>query len=62
MAQYQVYEIDRGAGGWRIVCESRMYASASDSFVRSARRVVTRQNDALVLHSETVAPACRRSA
>jgi 3',5'-cyclic AMP phosphodiesterase CpdA len=62
MAQYQVYEIERGAGGWRIVCESRVYASASDSFVRSARRVVLRQNDALVLHPETVAAACRRSA
>lgn len=62
MAQYQVYEIDQSAGEWRIVAESRVYSSASGDFVRSARRVLAQQNGALVLHPETVAAACRRSA
>jgi 3',5'-cyclic AMP phosphodiesterase CpdA len=62
MAQYQVYEIDRSAGEWRIVAESRVYSSASGNFVRSARRRVAQQNGALVLQPETVAAACRRSA
>jgi 3',5'-cyclic AMP phosphodiesterase CpdA len=62
MAQYQVYEIDGSSAEWRIVVESRIYASASDRFVPSARRVAVRQNDALVLHPETGAAACRRSA
>ena len=62
MAQYQVYEIDRSAGGWRIVAESRVYSSASESFVRSARRVVLQQDGALVLQPEPVSAACRRSA
>jgi 3',5'-cyclic AMP phosphodiesterase CpdA len=62
MAQYQVYEIDRTAGGWRILTESRVYSSGSGSFVRSARRVVAQQNGALALHPGTVAAACRRSA
>jgi 3',5'-cyclic AMP phosphodiesterase CpdA len=62
MAQYQVYEIDRSAGAWRIVAESRVYSSASQSFVRSARRVVLHQNGALTLHPEPVSAACQRSA
>jgi 3',5'-cyclic AMP phosphodiesterase CpdA len=62
MAQYQVYEIDRSSAEWRITVESRVYASASDAFVRSTRRVAVRQNDALVLLPETGAAACRRSA
>jgi 3',5'-cyclic AMP phosphodiesterase CpdA len=62
MAQYQVYEIDRIAGGWRILAESRVYSVASESFVRSARRLVALQNGALVLQPESAAAACRRSA
>jgi 3',5'-cyclic AMP phosphodiesterase CpdA len=62
MAQYQVYEIDRTASGWRILAESRVYSLASESFVRSARRVVALQNGALVLQPECAAAACRRSA
>lgn len=62
MAQYQVYEIDGSAGGWRIVAESRVYSLASESFVRSARRVVVQQDGALVLRPEPVFAACRKSA
>jgi 3',5'-cyclic AMP phosphodiesterase CpdA len=61
-AQYQVYEIERRAEGWRIVAESRTYALASESFVRSARRVVIQQAGALVLHPEPASATCRRSA
>jgi 3',5'-cyclic AMP phosphodiesterase CpdA len=62
MAQYQFYEIDQSAGAWRIAAESRIYSSTSESFVRSARRVVVRQDGALALHPEPVFAACRRSA
>jgi hypothetical protein len=62
MAQYQVYEIDWSAGGWRILDESRVYSPGSGSFVRSARSVVAQQNGTLALHPETDAAACRRSA
>jgi 3',5'-cyclic AMP phosphodiesterase CpdA len=61
-AQYQVYEIAWSAGGWRIVAETRVYATASDSFVRSARRAVLRQNGAVVLQPESASAVCRRSA
>ena len=62
MAQYQVYDIDGSAGGWHVVAESRVYSLASESFVRSARRVVAQHNGALVLSPETVSAACRKSA
>lgn len=62
MAQYQVYEIDGSAGGWRIVAESRAYSLASASFVRSARREVVQQDGALALRPEPDSATCRKSA
>lgn len=61
-AQYQVYEIERSAGRWRIVAESRTYSLASESFVRSNRRAVVQRGGSLVLRSEPALTTCRRSA
>lgn len=61
-AQYQVYEIERSAGRWRIVAESRTYSLASESFVRGNRRAVVEQRGSLVLRSESAIATCRKSA
>ena len=61
-AQYQVYEIERTPGQRRAVAETRVFSTASQSFIRGARRVVIQQDGALVLRPESVPAACRRSA
>ena len=61
-AQYQIYDIEGHAGEWRIVAESRVYSLASASFVRSVRREVVKQDDALVLRPESAFATCRKSA
>jgi 3',5'-cyclic AMP phosphodiesterase CpdA len=61
-AQYQVYEIERSAGRWRIVAESRMFSTASQTFVEGARRVVNEQEGALILGPDPASATCRKSA
>jgi 3',5'-cyclic AMP phosphodiesterase CpdA len=61
-AQYQVYEIERSAGRWRIVAESRMFSTASQTFMGGARRVVIEQEGALILDPDPASATCRKSA
>jgi 3',5'-cyclic AMP phosphodiesterase CpdA len=61
VAQYCVYDIEGDGREWRIAAESRRFAAASQNFVPAERRFVARQDGALALHPEPVAP-CRRSA
>jgi 3',5'-cyclic AMP phosphodiesterase CpdA len=61
-AEYQVYEMERIAGRWRILAESRTYSPTAESFVRGARRAVAQQDGALVLRPGSDSATCRRSA
>jgi 3',5'-cyclic AMP phosphodiesterase CpdA len=61
-AQYHVYEIEASEGQWRILAESRAFSPASNSFVPAARRVVVREEGALVLRPAPAAATCRKSA
>jgi 3',5'-cyclic AMP phosphodiesterase CpdA len=61
-AQYHLYEIRGSAGQWQAVVESRRFCMTSQSFMPGPRRVVVRQDDALILRPEVASPTCRRSA
>jgi 3',5'-cyclic AMP phosphodiesterase CpdA len=61
-AQYQVYDIERSAGRWRVVAESRRFSTASETFVRGERRVVSDQDGALFLRPDPASATCRKSA
>jgi 3',5'-cyclic AMP phosphodiesterase CpdA len=62
VAQYYVYDIAGNTDQWRIIAETRRFASDSEGFVQGVRQIVTRQGEALALHPEPVGDACRRSA
>lgn len=62
VAQYYVYDIAGNPDQWRIIAESRRFASESEGFVQGMRQVVAQEGEALALHPESVGHACRRSA
>jgi 3',5'-cyclic AMP phosphodiesterase CpdA len=61
-AQYHVYAIEARAGQWRIATERRLFSIESGSFTRGPRRVVVRQDGALILRPDTDFTTCRKSA